>query len=133
LPRPAKRSSAAAVAPTAVVGASPEEGVEILEQVLRLRPDDVRARLAIAVAYARTRRIERAFEHLERALELDPAGFAPRCALGELYLRLGTPLQAREHLCRALERATKPAERAYVRRLLKEDRRSLARGPVGQV
>ncbi len=82
----------------------------------------VGARTMAAVAYARTRRVERAFEHLEAALAREPGAFAPRCALGELYLRLGIPDQARPHLARALEVASTPAERSYVHALLKDDR-----------
>jgi len=98
------------------------EAIELLEQALVLDASHVGARTMLAVAYARTRRVEQALEHLEAALALAPGAFAPRCALGELYLRLGIPEQARPHLARALEVASNAAERAYVAGLLKEDR-----------
>ncbi len=98
------------------------EAIDLLEQALRLEPSHIAARTMLAVAYARTRRVEKALHHLETALELDSGAFAPRCTLGELYLRLGIPDQARPHLARALEVATSAAERSYVHALLKEDR-----------
>ena len=98
------------------------EAIELLEQALTLDASHIPARTMLAVAYARTRDVERAFEHLEAALTLEPGAFAPRCALGELYLRLGIPEQARPHLARALEVASTPAERSYVQALLKDDR-----------
>ena len=98
------------------------EAIDLLEQALMLDANHVGARTMVAVAYARTRRVDRAFEHLEAALALEAGAFAPRCALGELYLRLGIPEQARSHLARALEVASTPAERSYVQALLKEDR-----------
>ncbi len=99
-----------------------KEAIELLEQALTFEPDHVPARLMLAVAYARTRRIEHAFDHLEQALSLDPDGFGPRCALGELYLRLGIPDQGRPHLSYALAHARTPEERDYVHALLKEER-----------
>src|SRR5262249_22487398 len=99
-----------------------KDAIEMLELVLSFEKDHVAARTMLAVAYARTRRIEHAFEHLEQALVLDPQGFAPRCALGELYLRLGIPEQGRQHLEHAFARATTPDERAYVQALIKEER-----------
>jgi len=98
------------------------EAIELLEQALRLDANHVDARTMVAVAYARTRRVEPALEHLEAALAVAPDAFAPRCALGELYLRLGIPDQARPHLARALEVAEGASESAYVQALLKDDR-----------
>jgi len=98
------------------------ETIDLLEYAVRLDASHVGARTMLAVAYARTRRVEQALEHLEAALALEPGAFAPRCALGELYLRLGIPEQARPHLARALEAASNAAERSYVQGLLKEDR-----------
>jgi tetratricopeptide (TPR) repeat protein len=98
------------------------EASELLEQALVLDASHIGARTMLAVAYARTRRVEQALEHLEAALALAPGAFAPRCALGELYLRLGIPDEARPHLARALEVASSAAERSYVEGLLKEDR-----------
>jgi len=99
-----------------------QEAIDLLEQALLLDANHVAARTMLAVAYARTRRVDQAFEHLEIALAREPGAFAPRCALGELYLRLGIPEQARPQLARALEVASTPAERSYVQSLLKEDR-----------
>ena len=99
-----------------------QEAIDLLEQVLMLDANHVEARTMLAVAYARTRRVQQAFEHLGAALVHRPDAFAPRCALGELYLRLGIPDQARPHLARALEVASSPAERSYVQALLKDDR-----------
>ncbi len=98
------------------------EAIDLLEHALTMDADHIGAHTMIAVAYARSRRVEPAFEHLEAALAIDPGAFAPRCALGELYLRLGIPEQARPHLARALEVATNATERAYVQGLMKEDR-----------
>ena len=98
------------------------EAIELLEQALTLDANHVGAHTMVAVAYARTRRVEQAQDHLEAALALAPGAFAPRCALGELYLRLGIPDQARPHLARALEVATSASERSYVQGLLKEER-----------
>ena len=98
------------------------EAIELLEQALKLDAGHVGAHTMVAVAYARTRRVEPALEHLEAALALEPDAFAPRCTLGELYLRLGIPDQARPHLARALEVAGSASERAYVEALLREDR-----------
>ena len=98
------------------------EAIDLLEQAIRIDARHVGARTALAVAYARTRQVEKALEHLEAALELEPAAFAPRCALGELYLRLGIPEQARPNLQRALEVAATASERSYVENLMKEDR-----------
>src|SRR5690348_18288160 len=67
------------------------EAIELLEQALTLDANHVGAHTMVAVAYARTRRVEQAQDHLEAALALAPGAFAPRCALGELYLRLGIP------------------------------------------
>ncbi len=98
------------------------EAIDLLEQALMLDADHVPARTMLAIAYARTRRVEEAFEHLEAALARAPDAFAPRCALGELYFRLGIPEQARAHLALALEAASNAIERTYVQGLLKEDR-----------
>ena len=98
------------------------EAIDLLEQALVLDASHIAARTMLAVAYARTRRVEQALEHLEAALALAPGAFAPRCALGELYLRLGIPEQARPNLQRALEVATTASERSYVENLMKEDR-----------
>ena len=106
------------------------DAIDLLEQAIRLDERHVAARTMLAVAYARTRQVDRALDHLEAAIELEPAAFAPRCALGELYFRLGIPEQAGPHLARALELATTPGERAYVEGLLKEDRaRARRRAP----
>ena len=99
-----------------------KETIDLLEQALMLDPNHVAAHTMLAVAYARSRRVEPAIEHLESALAVAPDAFAPRCALGELYLRLGIPDRAHPHLARALEVATNPVERSYVQGLLKEDR-----------
>ncbi len=99
-----------------------KETIDLLEQAVMLDPKHVTARTMLAVAYARSRRVEPALEHLEAALAVEPDAFAPRGALGELYLRLGIPDQARPHLARALEVATNATERSYVQSLLKEDR-----------
>jgi tetratricopeptide (TPR) repeat protein len=98
------------------------EAIDLLEQALTFDASNVTARTMVAVAYARTRRVEQAFEHLEAALALEPDAFGPRCALGELYLRLGIPEQARPHLTRALEVAGSAEERTYVEGLMREDR-----------
>ena len=98
------------------------EAIDLLEHALTLDPNHIGAHTMLAVAYARSRRVEEAFGHLESALELEPGAFAPRCALGELYLRLGIPDQARPHLAKALEVASNSVERSYVQGLLKEDR-----------
>jgi tetratricopeptide (TPR) repeat protein len=106
------------------------EAIDLLEQAIKLDARHVGARTALAVAYARTRRIGNALEHLEAALELEPGAFEPRCALGELYLRLGIPEQGGPHLQRALEVARTATERSYVQALLKEDRaRARRRAP----
>jgi len=98
------------------------EAIELLERALVLDPDHIEARTMLAIAYARTRRVDHALDHLEAALRRAPDAFAPRCALGELYLRLGMPEQARLHLAQALEVASSAGERSYVQGLLKEDR-----------
>jgi len=98
------------------------EAIDLLEFALTLDAKHVGAHTMVAVAYARTRRVDDALRHLEQALALAPEAFAPRCALGELYLRLGIPDEARPHLARALEVATSASERSYVQGLLKEDR-----------
>src|SRR5690242_18002505 len=100
------------------------EAVDLLEQAVALEPANVDAHTLAADAYARTRRIERAFAHLDAALTADPHAFRPRCALGELYLRLGIAAQARPHLAAALARATTSAERARVRALMRGERAS---------
>jgi tetratricopeptide (TPR) repeat protein len=98
------------------------DAIDLLEHALKIDASHVAARTMVAVAYARTRRVEKAFEHLEAARSLAPVAFGPCCALGELYLRLGIPDEARPHLARALELASSASERAYVEALLKEDR-----------
>ncbi len=106
------------------------ETIDLLEQATRLDGSHVGARTMLAVAYARTRQVDRALEQLEAAVALDSSAFAPCCALGELYFRLGIPEQATPRLERALELATTPTERAYVQGLLKEDRaRARRRAP----
>ena len=106
------------------------DGIGFLEQAVRFDPRNVSARVMLAIAYVRTRQVERAFQQLERAVELEPDGFGPQCALGELYLRLGVPEQARWHLNAALARASTAAERAYVEGLLREDRARMRHRPA---
>jgi len=106
------------------------EAIDLLEQAIKLDARHVGARTALAVAYARTRQVDKALEQLEAALALEPGAFAPRCALGELYLRLGIPDQAGPHLQQALEVATTAGERSYVQGLQKEERaRARRRAP----
>ena len=99
-----------------------KETIELLEQALILKADTAPVRTMLGIAYARTRKVDRALHHLEHAAEMAPESFAPRCALGELYARLGLPDKAREHLDHALELATTAAERSYVQGLLREER-----------
>jgi tetratricopeptide (TPR) repeat protein len=105
------------------------EAIDLLEQAVALEPANVEARTLAADAYARTRRVERAFAHLDAALTADPHAFRPRCALGELYVRLGIPAQARPHLAAALARATTASERARVRALMRGERAAEPRRP----
>jgi tetratricopeptide (TPR) repeat protein len=105
------------------------EAIDLLEQAVALEPSNVEARTLAADAYARTRRVERAFAHLDAALTADPRAFGPRCTLGELYLRLGVPAQARPHLAAALVRASTPTERARVRALMHGERTGEPRRP----
>jgi len=105
------------------------EAIDLLEQAVALEPANVEARTIAADAYARTRRVERAFAHLDAALTADPHAFRPRCALGELYVRLGIPAQARPHLAAALARATTASERARVRALMRGERPAEPRRP----
>lgn len=108
------------------------EAIDLLEQAVVLEPANVEARTLAADAYARTRRIERAFAHLDAALTADPHAFRPRCALGELYQRLAMPAEARPHLAAALARAATPEERAYVRRIIRDDRAGAPRPNPGR-
>jgi len=105
------------------------DAIDLLEQAVALEPANVEARTLAADAYARTRRVERAFAHLDAALTADPHAFRPRCALGELYVRLGIPAQARPHLVAALARATTASERARIRALMRGERAVEPRRP----
>src|SRR5215470_8910420 len=99
-----------------------KEAIEVLEQWVGRDDDRIALHTLLGIAFARMRQVERAFEHLERAVAFDPGGFASRCALGELYLRLRVVDEGRAHLERALGASRTAEDRAYVHRLLREDR-----------
>ncbi len=119
--RPRNAAAAVALAERELTSGGTKLAIELLEQVVALDRQNTAARTILALAYARTRCLERAFKHLEEVLAIDPDGFSPRCALGELYLRLGVPEQARPHLDRALVHASNAADRARVLSLIREN------------
>jgi tetratricopeptide (TPR) repeat protein len=66
-----------------------EHAVAILEQVLRIRPDEPLFEFALGKAHFDAGRVGTALDHFERAVELDPALEDARFARGIALLELG--------------------------------------------
>src|SRR5262249_10798982 len=85
---------------------SPESATEILERILKRRPDNVRALLSLARIYENASEIDRARETLDRAIKV--ARSKPEAAelafrLGRLEAEVGGEAAGEPHFRRALK------------------------------
>jgi tetratricopeptide (TPR) repeat protein len=75
-------------------------------------PADPRPRLALAAAYARAGRYDRAFEALEGALRLDPESADPALEMGRIAVLAGQHLDRAAELLRDALRRVPPGDQA---------------------
>ena len=80
-----------------------EEGVEHLRKAVEIYPDFLQARLLLASAHMKARRLEEAEAALARAVETDPRSVAALVSLGEARRRLKKYAGAEESLAAALK------------------------------
>lgn len=72
----------------------PATAIATLEDVLKMTPDFIQARLDLALALERQKRFDEARHHLMLVLDRDPNSTPAREALGRMYLALNQPDEA---------------------------------------
>ncbi len=81
----------------------PKKAIALLENAIRLAPNDFRTRIELGRAYEQDDQIERAEVDFKRAVELAPNYAAPRWHLGNFYLRQERESEALSQLTHAAE------------------------------
>ena len=88
---------------TALSKGKDDEGVEHLRKAVEIYPDFLQARLLLASAHMKARRLEEAEAALARAVETDPHSVVALVSLGEARRRLKKYSEAEESLASALK------------------------------
>ena len=89
---------------------TPERAIATYEQVLRLQPDDVQARFALAVALAQIGRVGEAVAHYQQVVRIEPGHFEAHSNLAALLARAGRLDEAIPHFEQAVRLRTDRVE-----------------------